>query len=240
MPHARTFRLPFCLLLASLLAGCATPSLSAHSPSSWTPAANARPARGAAPRVRPEELRSRAVTTAAHLVGPQRKGAPRDAAGLIHAAYQGAGIALPGIRPGATGVRALHAWARTHHLLHHRAHPAPGDVAFFHDTHDENRDGRRNDPLTHAALVERVDTDGTVVLISRIRSGVIRLRMNLQQPAVRRDQRTGRVLNHYLRAASGKDPSRTAAQLFAGFASPTDEAEPPRVASLEPASTQVH
>ena len=35
--------------------------------------------------------------------------------------------------------------------------PRPGDLAFFHDTYDRNRDGRANDPYTHVALVEAVD-----------------------------------------------------------------------------------
>lgn len=216
-----TPRTTLLFLVAATSLACASPS-SPRGRMTLVPVSTAaRPARHEPVRIRPEEARARAVRTAARLVGPARSGAPSDATGLIRSCYADAGIALPPSSKGSHGIRALHAWARKQGLLHQRVRPEAGDIAFFHDTHDENGDGKRNDPLTHAAIVERVEQDGTVVLISRVRSGVIRMRMNLQQPAVRRDRKTGRVLNHYLRAGGGRDASRTAAQLFAGFASLT-------------------
>ncbi len=94
-----------------------------------------------------------------------------------------------------------------------RRPPRVGDTAFF-------RDVRLKDQVTLAGVVEQVQTDGTVILAARVKSGVVRLRMNLDRPSVRRDPRTHRVLNHYL--AGGRDgvPPRTTAQLFVSYASP--------------------
>ncbi|MBI5494433.1 MAG: hypothetical protein HY904_05350 [Deltaproteobacteria bacterium] len=104
--------------------------------------------------------------------------------------------------------------------LHRHKRPTRGDAVFFHDTCDANTDGRFNDPLTLTGVVERVDADGTVVVATRIRQGVVRLRMNLEQPHLRRDPRTHKVLNHYLVGRTGGQPARTTAELWAGFASP--------------------
>jgi len=221
-----TMTILFCIVATS----CAAPREGAR-PAVLTPAVHRSAPAPSRPTIRPEDARARAVGAAGRLVGPLRGGGPRDAVALIQTVYGSSGVEIPrGSQDGTDAIRALHAWARQEGLLHQRTRPNAGDVAFFHDTHDENGDGRRNDPLTHAALVERVEQDGTVVLISRVKSGVVRLRMNLQQPAVRRDRKTGRVLNHYLRAALGREQSRTAAQLFAGFASMGGGITPPRVA----------
>src|SRR5436305_623048 len=69
----------------------------------------------------------------------------------------------------AQGARAVLADARARGYLYRNAWPAVGDIAFFHDTYDANRDGVRNDPITHAAVVADVQPDGTIVLISRMR-----------------------------------------------------------------------
>jgi hypothetical protein len=86
-----------------------------------------------------------------------------------------------------------------------------GDAAFF-------RDVRQAGLVTLAARVEAVHADGTVVLLARVKTGAVRLRMNLDHPTLRRDPRTHRVLNHYL--AGGRDgvPPRTTAQLFVSYA----------------------
>lgn len=96
--------------------------------------------------------------------------------------------------------------------------PRPGDVAFFHDTHDANQDGLLNDRWTLVALVERVEPDGTVVLVGQLRQGVLRFRLNARHPSDRRDPATGRVWNHYLGAAPQGGTPRTSAQLLAGYA----------------------
>ena len=96
-------------------------------------------------------------------------------------------------------------------------HPDPGDLVFFHDTYDRDHDGKLDDGLTHIALVESVDADGTIFIIHRVSRGVMRYRMNLERPALRTDPGSGRVLNDWLRGSSaGVSPVLTG-QLFAAF-----------------------
>ena len=79
----------------------------------------------------------------------------------------------------------------------------PGDVAFFHDTYDRNRNGARDDRFTHVALVEKVDGDGTVhyahFLSGKVKRGVL----HPKRPDEARDA-SGKVLNSYLRRGKGR------------------------------------
>jgi hypothetical protein len=95
----------------------------------------------------------------------------------------------------------------------------PGDLVFFHNTWDFNRDDRFNDPLTHVGVVEGVERDGTVVFVSRVSGGIERYRMNLRMPDTHRTS-DGRVLNDYMRRKEFRDPEATqylTGQLFAAF-----------------------
>lgn len=111
----------------------------------------------------------------------------------------------------------------THVVEHGRIHygPAvhPGDLVFFHNTWDFNRDGLPNDPLTHVGVVEKVESDGTVLFVSSLSSGIKRYRMNLEHPDIYKAP-DGRVLNHFLRRKQAGDVPGTrylAGQLFAAF-----------------------
>ncbi len=68
----------------------------------------------------------------------------------------------------------------------HRNLPQPGDMVFFDRTYDANRNGRRDDPLTHVGIVEKVDAEtGNVYYIHRVNPGigVKRYVMNLRYPS---------------------------------------------------------
>jgi hypothetical protein len=111
----------------------------------------------------------------------------------------------------------------THVVQHGRIHygPAvhPGDLIFFHNTWDFNRDGLPNDPLTHVGVVEKVDLDGTVVFVSSVSAGIKRYRMNLKHPDTHKTA-DGRVLNDFLRRKHMSDTRGTyylAGRLFAAF-----------------------
>lgn len=99
-----------------------------------------------------------------------------------------------------------------------KSDPLPGDFVFFDDTYDANGNGRVDDPLSHVGVVERVDDDGTVLFVHRIGRQIVKNRMNLARPDVRHDK-SGKALNHYLRAASGAVPAKTTAELFVAFGS---------------------
>jgi len=105
--------------------------------------------------------------------------------------------------------------------VHRRKRPTPGDLVFFDDTVDRNRDGRWNDALTHIAVVISVDPDGTMVMAHAGTSqGRATIRMNLTRPHDHTDA-SGHTLNGFLRARRANDPPRArylTAELWRGFA----------------------
>ena len=228
-------------MLAILLAGCASapvklPPTSTSAPTSTatsTPTATAilLPTATATPKM----PRTRGGEIATKTPPPSRRGRPRptsrpdplaplralvresaarrvgeafrgDCSAFVLRAYRDAGIAVevPGAaRSGSEGLfRASVPVER----------PRPGDLAFFHDTYDRNRDGRLGDRFTHVAMVESVK-GSSVVLVHRGSRGVRRLRMDLSRPA------DGKA-NDRLRVARAGDAPGTrllAGQLFAAY-----------------------
>ncbi|MCC6336066.1 MAG: CHAP domain-containing protein [Myxococcales bacterium] len=225
-----------CLLsvsLAALLSACATGApagarrLLADAYEPFT--------RPAAPRLVPDAeaastplpvspgARDTALSTAQRLVGKrkivvngQRFG--DDCTGLVRAAYTQAGVDLmSAAEPGDNGVTAIWRFAARHGRIYTGGHPVAGDLVFFRETYDLNRDGRDNDGLTHVGLVESLEDDGTVIVIHRVARGVVRYRMNLAH----RDKATtpgGRRVNDWLRAGGPGAKPRLTAELFAGYA----------------------
>jgi hypothetical protein len=129
---------------------------------------------------------------------------PDDCSGLVLGVYASVGVPLTGsARPGDNGVTAVWRWTSARGRLFRTGRPDPGDLVFFHDTYDRDHDGKLDDGLTHIALVESVDADGTVSIIPRVSRGVMRYRMNLDRPTLRSEPATGRVLNDRLRGSSG-------------------------------------
>ncbi|RYZ38989.1 MAG: CHAP domain-containing protein [Myxococcaceae bacterium] len=190
------------------------------------------PAPGANPR-------ERVLATARALVGESSvqvngRRYPADCTALIEATYAQAGLTFRGtIKPGDNGVTALYRYARANGRVYTEGRPVPGDLVFFRETYDQNRDGRRNDGLTHVGLVDGVDSDGTVTVIHRVRRGVVRYRMNLARPHLPRDPKTGEVLNDMLRNPGPGQTHVLTGQLFAAFGSvlPAGSAKPVAVAA---------
>ena len=153
------------------------------------------------------------------LRGRVARGVPDDCSGLVRLAYLEAGINLVshGFLAGENAVTAIHRRARERGALHREA-PQPGDLVFFQETYDRNRDGRRNDGMTHVGVVERVEAEGTVTFIHRGSKGVARSRMNLLFP--RSHRAGGALLNDYLRAAARGQRAWLTGELFVDFASP--------------------
>ncbi len=144
---------------------------------------------------------------------------PDDCTGYVRWAYLQAKLDLMGraVHSDEGGVGAIFEVAGNAEALYQGV-PAPGDLVFFRETYDRNRDGRLNDGLTHIGIVEGVEPDGTVVFLHRANSGVKRSRMHLGAPAERRS-RAGVILNDYLRRGSANAPAALTGELFAGFAS---------------------
>lgn len=138
-----------------------------------------------------------------------------DCSGLVEASLASAGCAFKG------SSAMLFEQARDLRVLHRRRKPTPGDIAFFDDTYDRNGNRRLDDPLSHVAVVESIDADGTITLVHVGSAGVVRFLMNLRHPEDRTDK-DGRLVNDYLRARKDGDSPRTrylSAELWVGFAS---------------------
>ena len=172
--------------------------------------------------------RSAIVRTAAKLVGAKTiesngRRIAYDCAGVTRAVFLKHGIDLydgEASDPYANGVQIIHSHIEQQGTFHQGPVARPGDLVFFNNTWDYNGDGKVNDPLTHVGIVERQESDGTVVFISRVAGAVERYRMNLGLPHVHKTA-TGRILNDYLRRKDVTDRSNTrylAGELFAQFA----------------------
>jgi NlpC/P60 family len=167
------------------------------------------------------------VESAARLVGArtiasQGKRIAYDCAGVTRAIFLEHGIDL---YRGAfndskgNGVRLIHNHVRQHGTLHRESNVNPGDLVFFDNTWDFNGDGKLNDPLTHVGVIERLESDGTVIFISRVANAIERYRMNLDQPHVHKTAQ-GLVLNDYIRRKHPTDPenaARLTGELFAFY-----------------------
>ena len=109
-------------------------------------------------------------------------------------------------------------WPREGPPEHYAVTPRPGDIVYFHDTYDRNRNHRYDDRFTHVGLVESVSEDGAVTFLHAAGHVVRRERMNLRRPHLARED--GVVVNHAVRYHTRwerpGDP-RLASELFAGF-----------------------
>ncbi len=175
------------------------------------------------------DLQARLAARAASLVGRTsgfEAGGERfndDCTGFVQAVYALEGVPLrelmrsaaPGERGGVVGAfRAMRAYGVV--FGGGGEWPAPGDLVFFHDTYDRNRNGKADDPFTHVGIVEYV-VDGTVVFVHRGAKGVARGAMTPDRPAEASE--AGVALNSALR---GKSPRLAgvpvlAGALFAGY-----------------------
>src|SRR5690349_25038274 len=216
---SRVFLIGFIVAVATLV-GCAT---------SMKDRAQRPPVRGQAccQSVEASSRRAAIVHTASKLVGAtviqvNGKRIAYDCAGVTRAIFLEHGIDLydgASPDPKANGVRLIHHHISRHGKFHQGPAVRPGDLVFFDNTWDYNRDGIINDPLTHVGIVERQDPDGTVIFISRVSGAIERYHMNLALPHLHKTAE-GRILNDYLRRKDLDHPFDAAyltGELFAGF-----------------------
>ena len=93
-----------------------------------------------------------------------------------------------------------------------------GDVVFFDNTYDRNKNHRLDDPLTHIAIVVAVDSDETVQMVHLGGSGITDLTMNVKHPTEHKSPE-GKLWNSYLRVnRKGESSPRLTGQLFRSYA----------------------
>lgn len=137
-----------------------------------------------------------------------------DCSGFVDAAHARAGVDI-----GHKNTAAL--WVYADKLGIDGRTPQVGDAVFFDDTYDRDKNGRLGDELTHIAIVEAIDADGTMTLVHKGSKGVVRIWMNLEHPdeALSPD---GEKWNSWLRGRKKSDPRGTeylTGQLYRGTAS---------------------
>lgn len=135
-----------------------------------------------------------------------------DCSGLVEAMYFAAGIPIRG------SAKMMYEQSKENHVFHKDKIPLAGDLIFFDNTHDRNKNGRRDDVLTHVAIVESVDDNGTISMIHLGSRGIARIFMNLYHPDLYKDEH-GNILNSFLRAPSKDNGPRLTGELFVGFGS---------------------
>ncbi|HYR18506.1 MAG TPA: NlpC/P60 family protein [Myxococcales bacterium] len=164
-----------------------------------------------------------------------------DCSTFVRAAYFAAGVDLYSeASPRDNGVQAMRRYVRRHGRLHRRRLPAPGDLVFFDNSYDRNRNRLLDDRLTHVGIVEAVLADGTALVLHSTNHGVVREPMNLRRPHARTIA-GGEPINAVLRRRTSHDSPRTPrfmSELFAGFGTvfgaehpaPPSARRPPRAA----------
>lgn len=139
-----------------------------------------------------------------------------DCSGFVEAVLHRAGLPIRG------STAQFWEQSRRAGTVHRRRRPYLGDLVFFDHTWDRNGNGRRDDDLTHIAVVIDVEKDGTVVMAHKSSSrGRTTLRMNLLQPDVTAVG-SHRVNDHLRRASGDRREPTLAAQLWRGFATLRD------------------
>ena len=161
-------------------------------------------------------LGEEAAEAAERFLKHRPRGARDDCSGFVIAAYDAAGLTLSG------SAQSLWELAQNRGEVHRRKRPNVGDLAYFDNTYDRNKNGRLDDRLTHIAIVLEVDKDGTVTLAHNGTSaGRTTMVMNLHEPNVHIAD-SGKVMNTYLRSLSSrpKNAKRLSGDLWRGFSTP--------------------
>lgn len=141
---------------------------------------------------------------------------PDDCSGLARLAYAAVGLNLTqAAQPGDNAVTAMYRLAELRGALS-PGDPEPGDLIFFKETYDRNRNGRFDDGLTHVAVVESVDLQGTVTYVHRSGSGVTRGKLTVAQPQAS-FAADGSRLNDYLRPRSRLSEAVLSGTLFVAY-----------------------
>ncbi|MFC1504687.1 NlpC/P60 family protein [Spirochaetota bacterium] len=107
------------------------------------------------------------------------------------------------------GVKIIYYTLKNKNMIFKNENPAPGDIIFFDNTYDANRNRRIDDTLVHVGLVESIDADGTISLIHHCSTGIKRYKMNLTKPHIFKDKKTGKIYNSYIRRRRSGDPDGT-------------------------------
>jgi hypothetical protein len=149
-----------------------------------------------------DPVRARIIRSAGALVGKRLR---TDCSGFVLRVLRDAGVSVR-LAPARSRSESLYLASRPVET------PRPGDLAFFDNTYDRNRDRRANDRFTHVGFVESVE-GSAVVLVHRAVHGVERLRMDLEH----RDDPESNDRLRFQRRGDAPGTRYLAGELFAAF-----------------------
>lgn len=145
---------------------------------------------------------SRVAARADQFIGSHE---PKDCSSFVTQVYRREGVPLEG------NVRLLHAKARRARALKRK--PGKGDLVFFRNTYDKNRDGSLADGLTHVGIVDEIQPNGTITFVHRAGKGVTRSAVDPGHRHVHKDAH-GRLRNDFIR----RQPPALTGELLVDFA----------------------
>ncbi|MBU1076242.1 MAG: C40 family peptidase [Spirochaetes bacterium] len=86
------------------------------------------------------------------------------------------------IPPGANGVKIIYSTLKRYNKIYRiYSKIRSGDLIFFSNTYDKNRNRINDDTLTHIAIIVDVDNDGTITYVHTSSKGVVTGKMNLRK-----------------------------------------------------------
>lgn len=120
-----------------------------------------------------------------------------DCSGFVAFIFHATGLNLvKTYGKGSSGVSAIWNGMKNHELLLDHENLQAGDIVFFDNTYDKNRNGIWDDKLSHIGIVESVDENGTATYVHYGSRGVARAKMNLSHPKVY-NQTVGKTVTRY-------------------------------------------
>ncbi len=150
------------------------------------------------------------IESATSLLGADRirhrgKSYRSDCSGFVTATYAGTSVELlrPGVR-GASATEMMFQTLKERGQLRPDSRLRPGDLLFFHNTWDRNKNGLRDDPFSHVGIVHTVDSDGTTSFFHYASGRVKRAVMNLRHPQEARNPDSGKTWNSAIRRGRGR------------------------------------
>jgi hypothetical protein len=112
------------------------------------------------------------------------------------------------------GVELIWKYCMKHGKVFTRNTPEIGDIVFFDNTHDRNKNGKNDDYFTHVGIVVKVDSDKTVHYIHKATSGIKTSTLNLQFE--NQYKKNKKEVNSYLKKTGSK---KLSSHLFRGYGS---------------------
>lgn len=112
------------------------------------------------------------------------------------------------------GVELIWKYCKRHGKTFIRKAPKIGDLVFFDNTHDRNKNGLYDDYFTHVGIVVKIDKDKTIHYIHKASNGIRISKLNMKYENKRKHGK--KEVNSYLRR---RGKHRLSSQLVRGFGS---------------------